>query len=254
MNRTMWLTLALALSGCADTAVEDVLVVINISPSGGAANVATSVAPRVTFNAALDASTVTAANFLVQDADGQDVELALTWDDLTYTVEMAPTAPLAEDAEYTVVITEFVDSDAGPLGVDIFSTFTTAGALSANTLPEAEAGDNQNVQLGDRVTLDGSGSSDVDGDALTYAWNYEFGPLESMTLEAAGATATFTAEAMGKHVFSLTVNDGSEDSSKDYVTVIVAGGPPPEDDVPSDTEGPPSDTEAPPPSDTADDL
>ena len=260
MNRTMWLTLALALSGCADTAVEDVLVVINISPSGGAANVSTSVAPRVTFNAALDESTVTASNFLLQDVDGQDVELSLAWDDLTYTVEMTPTVELAEDAEYTVVITDVVDSDAGLLGVDIFSSFTTAGALSANVLPEADAGENQTVNPGETVTLDGSGSTDADGDALTYAWTYEYGPLEKLTLSQTDATASFLAEAQGKYVFSLTVNDGSEDSSKDYVTVIVAGGPPPEDDVPSDTEvpsdtdtdaPPPSDTDAPPPSDTA---
>ena len=47
---------------------------------------------------------------------------------------------------------------------------STVTAVPANHVPVANAGADQTVEAGATVTLDGSGSSDRDGDALTYAW------------------------------------------------------------------------------------
>ena len=41
---------------------------------------------------------------------------------------------------------------------------------TVNTKPVANAGTNQTVNIGATVVLSGSGSSDVDGDPLTYSW------------------------------------------------------------------------------------
>jgi len=45
-------------------------------------------------------------------------------------------------------------------------------AASANSAPVANAGPDQNVATASLVTLNGSGSSDADGDTLTYAWSF----------------------------------------------------------------------------------
>ncbi len=87
--------------------------------------------------------------------------------------------------------------------------------------PVAAAGDFE-VDPGAAVTLDGSGSSgssDPDGDALTWAWSQMSG--ESVTLAGANAAqATFTAPAEpGALAFRLTVADPGGLADNDEVTV-----------------------------------
>ena len=71
------------------------------------------------------------------------------------------------------------------------------------------------------MSLDGSGSSDPDGDDLTYAWTQTSGPNVSLS-DASSANPGFTApSADATLVFSLTVNDDTADSAADTVTVTV---------------------------------
>ena len=100
-----------------------------------------------------------------------------------------------------------------------------------NTLPVADAGPDQVVECacntveGTKVTLDGTGSYDVDGDALTYIWSGLF--VES---PADGATPTVTLEAgcPDDYVITLVVNDGTEDSEPNEVKITVVDTTPPE--------------------------
>ena len=91
----------------------------------------------------------------------------------------------------------------------------------ANNVPTADAGEDRTVTEGDTVTLNGSGSSDPDGDTLSYAWSQVDGP-ESVVLEgAATAEAQFEGPEAGIYEFQLVVHDGQVASASDGVTVTV---------------------------------
>ena len=121
-------------------------------------------------------------------------------------------------------------------GVDSFTYTATDGLLVSNTAtvtitvqsvndaPIANAGENQNVATGATVQLDGSASSDPDGDALTYLWELTTKP-EGSTAALSSATAvnpTFVADKAGSYQLRLTVNDGAVDSAPDTINVEAA--------------------------------
>ena len=67
---------------------------------------------------------------------------------------------------YSVVLT--VTDTYGQEGKDTLNVTVTSGGV--NNTPDADAGNDTTYVLGDSVGLDGSQSSDPDGDVLTYQW------------------------------------------------------------------------------------
>ena len=91
----------------------------------------------------------------------------------------------------------------------------------ANTAPIANAGPDQTVDANEMVNLDGSGSSDADGDTLTYLWTAPDGIVLS---DATAVNPTFTAPEFSTNTdltFSLVVNDGEVNSNTDEVVITV---------------------------------
>ena len=87
--------------------------------------------------------------------------------------------------------------------------------------PVADAGADLEVDPGASVTLDGSGSSDPDGDTLTFAWSQASGASAALS-DAGTAAPSFDApEPPGALVFRLTVSDPSGLTDSDDVTVTV---------------------------------
>ena len=92
-----------------------------------------------------------------------------------------------------------------------------------NAAPVANAGGAQNVLVGNVVTLNGSGSSDANGDTLTYMWTGSRPTGSSATLIGASTVApTFTADIAGTYVISLVVSDGKASSVPATVTITAS--------------------------------
>jgi len=110
--------------------------------------------------------------------------------------------------------------------VDSASDSVTVNAAVGNAAPVANAGADQNVNVGASVTLDGSASSDADNDSLTYTWVFVSRPVGSSASlsDASVVGPSFTADVAGAYVVGLTVNDGTVDSTQDNVTVNAAVG------------------------------
>jgi hypothetical protein len=88
-----------------------------------------------------------------------------------------------------------------------------------NSPPVADAGPDQVGVGAGPVTLDGSGSYDPDGDALTYQWSQISGPAVSLA-NATTAKASFTAAQGQSYSFRLVVRDsgGAQSVARTNVT------------------------------------
>jgi probable HAF family extracellular repeat protein len=95
----------------------------------------------------------------------------------------------------------------------------------SNVQPVANAGTNQSVVIGvPSVTLDGSASTDANGDPLTCKWKMASVPGDSSQggFAAANMCTPFTPDVPGDYVAQLIVNDGFVDSTPSTVTIHVA--------------------------------
>ena len=169
-------------------------------------------------------STVTLDGSASLDADSD--QITYTW-----SITSKPTSSTAILSDATIVNPTFAaDVD----GAYVFSLVVNDGTVSssadtitinattANAAPVSNAGADQNIATTALVTLDGSASSDANGDSLTYAWSITSvpgGSSVSALSNAAIVNPTFTADVDGAYVFSLVVNDGTVNSSADAITV-----------------------------------
>ena len=121
---------------------------------------------------------------------------------------------------------------AGNVGATINSeAIPYIAPTGGNNRPEANAGPDQVVDPGDTVTLDGSESSDRDGDeTINYSWARTDGTQGVTAPELTGPTTaqpTFIADTLTSgdddvvHVFTLTVTDNDDATDTDTMTVTV---------------------------------
>jgi hypothetical protein len=107
---------------------------------------------------------------------------------------------------------------------------STAAAVTVtftNVAPIAEAGNSLSTPVGAIVFLDGAGSSDANGDALTYRWALTSVPANSLaSISSPMARVTsFIPDLPGTYVAQLIVNDGFADSVPDTLQALAYSTP-----------------------------
>ena len=157
-------------------------------------------------------------------------------DTLTYLWTADPTNPAPQDP---VTVAQF---DFTPNAVGTYRFILTVNDGQEPSLPDtlqvqanppapvnqppiANAGEDQTVEIGQTVTLDGSASSDPDGDSLTYLWTADANNPASTNTQPQGQFS-FTPDTKGQYRFILTVSDGNQSSQPDTVEIAVNNQPP----------------------------
>lgn len=159
------------------------------------------------------------------DDDGDDVTYGLNYQ---WSMTSKPAGSVATLSNLAVPGPTFVADVQGDYVIDLVVSdpwassepdYMTVGFT--NIQPVAHAGGNQNAVVGDSIFLNGAGSTDANGDPLTYSWGFVSTPDGSTAILSGAATsmASFTTDAAGTYVASLVVNDGFVDSDPSNASV-----------------------------------
>ncbi len=155
---------------------------------------------------------VTPAGAAIVGAEGQTTT-GRPWFDLSPLMTGATLAPGAATRALTVQIGGTANAAIG--------LQTQVWTQPANRAPTANAGPDQTAHVGDSVALDGSASTDPDGDSLGFLWSFAARPSGS-TATLADPTLVkpgFRVDKPGSYRLGLTVNDGRLASAPAYTTV-----------------------------------
>ncbi|HJQ93635.1 MAG TPA: PKD domain-containing protein [Candidatus Thermoplasmatota archaeon] len=154
-------------------------------------------APSAAFTSSVSRLTASFDGSGSSDPDGQALAYAWTFGDGASATGRTVSHMYSSPGTYTVKLTV---SD-GSLSA---STSKTVSIVQPNRAPTAAFSASAS-QL--TVSVDGSASSDPDGDALGHSWTFGDGTT------ASGRTATKTYAAAGTYTVTLTVNDGTLSST-----------------------------------------
>jgi hypothetical protein len=171
---------------------------------------------------ALPGSTVSLSGAASSDANGDPLSFSWTLSRPPGSVAVLSSAT----TEASSFVPDLVGSYVATLVVrdgalDSAPSTVTITVSNANLPPVARPGADQTVAFGSLVRLDGSASSDPNGDALSFQWSLSSRPAGS-TASLQNRTAPrieLTADVIGLYVLSLVVSDGLGASAGATVTI-----------------------------------
>ncbi|MBT4285817.1 MAG: PQQ-binding-like beta-propeller repeat protein, partial [Deltaproteobacteria bacterium] len=216
-------------SGCNSSGSSDGDSGDNESPPVSSNN--TPVADAGTNQNVAIGSTVTLDGNASFDSDSDT--LSYTWSIVTQ-----PDGGTATLSDSSITNPNFVTNVAGSYTIKLVVNDGTidsaadlvtinATSVATNAAPVANAGTDQldtppyNTKVLSQVNLNGTSSSDSDGDSITYSWGITTRPVGStVTLSGStSATPNFIPDKPGTFEISLVVNDGNVNSSVDTVII-----------------------------------
>lgn len=145
------------------------------------------------------------------------------------------------DVEGDYVLALTINDPAVESSPDLVVVSVQSGDLP----PIANCGEDLTATAGDRVTLDGSDSSDPEGAELTWSWSISSAPscsaIDSSDIyNGTGPAPTVIPDCEGTFVVSLVVSDDNQWSEPDYCSIEVAS----DNQVPVADAGEPGDLSA----------
>ncbi|MBA7671773.1 hypothetical protein ES703_79936 [subsurface metagenome] len=143
------------------------------------------------------------------DPDGDPLTYAWDFGDSSTGTGVNPTHVYTVGGTYTVTL---VVNDGK---VNSEPSTTTADITEVNDPPVADAGPDQTAVVDEVVTFDGSGSYDVDGTIIAYAWDFGDGSTGTGVNPTHGYGTVETYNV----VLTVTDNDGLTDTDEVIVTV-----------------------------------
>lgn len=125
---------------------------------------------------------------------------------------------LPSDSGWELWSAQFINDAGQIVGLGLFNgqfAWFKLTLETSNDSPVADAGPDQNHQCAGLVTLDGSASSDSDGDTLEFVW------LENGNVLARGVAPSLNLSA-GTHLITLRISDpkGATDEDSVLITMV----------------------------------
>ena len=219
-------------NGDGDTDTLIFIVTVTNTPATGAPTISGDLIEDQELTA--DPSGIMDENGLDISSDSGIATFSYQWKadgaDITGATSATYTLTAAEIGKVITVTASFTD---GGSAQESRTSAATAAVSAANSPPVANAGDDQTVNEGATVTLDGSGTRDPDidpntgtGDTLTYFWAQTSGTTVTLS-DTSAISPTFTAPIRqtaddGEFEFTLTVRDAAGAEDTDTVAISVS--------------------------------
>ncbi len=207
------------------TALAEVTVTVNAAPPANVPPVA---------NAGNNVSVTLPINYTTLNGSGTDSDGSIAgyaWTRIsgptTFTLGNAAAAStsLTNLVQGTYVFRLTVRDNSGATATDDV-TITVNAAVPVNVPPVARAGNDIVLTLPtSATTLNGSGSTDPDGNIVTYTWTRVSGPNTFVIASPGAATSALSGLVQGVYVFRLTVTDNSGATATDDVAITVNAAP-----------------------------
>ncbi len=194
-------------------------LLVQRTPATSATGVEPAASVRAVFSRPMDGSTITGSSFTLHRPDGSQAPATVSYDDLSFTTTLTPTAPLSLSTAHTVRLAASVKAANGvPLGSDIAWSFTTRDPDTtppAVTVTSPAAG----TTVSGTVTLAATASDDTAVAGVRFK-------LDGNDIGAEDTTAPYSiawdssAAANGNHVLTAVARDTSGNTKTSTGTPI----------------------------------